>query len=243
MTQPTTSSSFLRDLVKDIMEDTTAKDSHVSSSISPASHPVLSSQELAEIKSKAFKTAISKIYQAHYTEELMENEEFLSSDKQYDDLRQTIKAMTEKKKSGNSTHIFFTVNTRPGTSVQNLLKKIIKCSNKKWVTDIAVVIEQRGEDQVHMGEGIHAHIIVNRGTEACKARRELKNTFKDLCDVENPHCLNIQWRKDSGVEKAFNYIKGIKKDKEKTAKMEIDKIWREKNNIKDYYQTDDLKKK
>lgn len=204
-------------------------------------HPMLSKEEIEMCRIKAFKNAVTTTYQKYYMQELEDNEDFLSQDPKYDEFKSILKEMNDKKKSGESTHIFLTVNSRPGTTLQNFMKKIRKCANKKWCTDIAVVIEQRSEDIAHMGEGIHAHMLINRGTEAAKARKELKNTFKDICDVENPHCLNIQWRKGNGVEKALNYIKGIKKDEEKGKKMEIDKEWRKLNEIKEIYVTEDLK--
>lgn len=152
-----------------------------------------------------------------------------------------LNSIKEKKNACSSTHVFITVNPRSDVPLNIFRKKLEKSLNKKWCTAHIAVIEQRSEDILTAGQGFHAHMLIVRGTEPSKLRREIKNTFKDICDVDNIHCLNIQFRKGDGVKKGINYIKGIKKDKDKDAKLAIDIKWREQNNIPHLIEKGELK--
>ncbi len=198
--------------------------------------PEISYTELQEVKKKAYKAVLDKEFRSYFLHKLENSPEKISNDKDITwEIQELMKSKQEKQKSASSTHIFFTVNARPEIRLQDLEQSFHKAMKKKWITEYHAVFEQRSELEANMGEGPHIHILVNRGTEPSKARKELKNSFKNVCDIDNPSIFNIQWRKDSGVVKALDYIKGLKKDSDKDKKMVIDKLWREKNSLQNIY--------
>lgn len=220
--------------------------------------PVIGVDALEDIRLKAYKRALGKKYEQYYFD-LLSTEEGIdhaakkfnepmaaafNEDKQLKkDMIGIFQSKKEKLDNLKSTHVFITVNPKSEVTLKLLCEKISKFLKKKWLTgtEVMYTVEQRGEDEAHMGQGIHAHILVVRGTEPNKVRRETKNTFKDLCDVENSGCLNFKFVEDKGVDNMRSYIKGDKKckdsvkQKSKELKMAIDKVFREKNNLEQYY--------
>ena len=76
----------------------------------------------------------------------------------------------------------------------------------------------------------------NLNYKPCKVAVCVRNTCKSL--VSNPKCnnlVNVQFCGENWAEDKKEYILGKKKGEGKDIKQDFDKIWREKNNLKEYY--------
>lgn len=197
--------------------------------------PDFSQSEIDAIRKKAYTQVIQKKFYDYYQQQIEENPEFLTEKDSDIQLKYAIAKLSDRKDQLSSTHIFLTINPKEGVILQDLISKVEKCIKKKWITEFTYSYEQRSEEEATAGHGAHCHIVINRGTEPAKAKKELKNTFKDICNVDNPHCLNIQFRKGDGVTKAINYIKGTKADPAKQQKLKIDAIWRQQFALQPFY--------
>lgn len=99
--------------------------------------------------------------------------------------------------------------------------------------------EQRGTLDGELGKGFHTHIVatLSKGKRPHDVRRDLHRTF---VNSKNPMCghkkhVDVRLLKtDDDVEKATNYVYGIKEEN-KIAKTKGDDAWREENKIDAYY--------
>lgn len=137
--------------------------------------------------------------------------------------------------------LFITINPRPDVSLEDFMKAMNKFKSKVWIEDYIYVYEQRGTTEQESGKGFHAHILLWKpdNKKSHEVIRETKNTFKNVCSIDNPSILNIKNCKDEDIEKRKNYMleyKNTRTDPSKQVKQEIDLIWRERNNIENYYQ-------
>lgn len=137
--------------------------------------------------------------------------------------------------------LFITINPRPDVKLDIFIKSVNKFLSKVWIEDYYMVYEQRGTTEEESGRGFHSHILLWKqdNKKSHEVIRETKNTFKNVCSVDNPSILNIQNCKDEDIEKRKNYMLGHKDtthDPTKELKQEIDKGWRLRNTLKEYYQ-------
>ena len=137
--------------------------------------------------------------------------------------------------------LFITVNPRPDVSLEDFMRAMNKFKSKVWIEDYIYVYEQRGITKEESGKGFHSHILLWKpdNKKSHEVIRETKNTFKNICSIDNPSILNIKNCKDEDIEKRKNYMLGHKNtetDPSKQVKQEIDLIWRDRNNIENYYQ-------
>lgn len=110
-------------------------------------------------------------------------------------------------------------------SVQELQKPLNKVLSKKWLKDILVSHEQRGEILPDMGKGYHVHILaegVNKPVS--QIHREIYNTVKDY--IGNKKHLDIQTVKKEWLQDKKDYLTGKKYDASKEQKMNLDIIFR-----------------
>lgn len=136
--------------------------------------------------------------------------------------------------------LFITVNPRPDVELQVFIKTINKFLSKVWIEDYIYVLEQRGTTEEESGKGFHTHILLWKpdNKKSHEVIRETKNTFKNICSIENPAILNIQNCKEEDLDKRKNYMmgnKGLQNDPSKEIKQQIDIGWRYRNNLKNYY--------
>lgn len=137
--------------------------------------------------------------------------------------------------------LFITINPRPDVSLEDFMRAMNKFKSKVWIEDYIYVYEQRGITKEESGKGFHSHILLWKpdNKKSHEVIRETKNTFKNICSIDNPSILNIKNCKDEDIEKRKNYMLGHKNteaDPSKQVKQEIDLIWRDRNNIENYYQ-------
>lgn len=136
--------------------------------------------------------------------------------------------------------LFITINPRPDIQLEEFKKSMKKFISKVWVEDYIYVLEQRGTTEEDSGRGFHSHILLWKpdNKKSHEVIRETKNTFKNICSIDNPQILNIQNCKLEDVNKRKNYmigLKGLTHDPTKQDKQNIDIGWRQRNNIQPYY--------
>lgn len=141
-------------------------------------------------------------------------------------------------KGGN--WFFITVNPKEGTELTRFIDKLNKFSIRKFIRYYYYNIEQRGESEDQLGKGIHSHILINTLLKKSKVTQYLQESFVNFVgNVRNIHQLNIILIPQSWVEDKKEYIKGNKWDEGKESKLDMDKIFRQKNNLNIYYSTQD----
>lgn len=119
------------------------------------------------------------------------------------------------------------------TKIMNkITKKVWLISNKYMYS-----FEQRSEsiENVH---GFHVHLLCEKNKKKAEVIREIYNvTKKYLSDKNKIHIKFIGTHND--FSNVYNYILGIKTD-DKIKKIEIDKLWRSNNKLKDVYYNSSL---
>jgi len=136
--------------------------------------------------------------------------------------------------------LFITVNPRPDVPLADFMKAMKKYTKKIWIESYMYVIEQRGTTEEESGKGFHSHILLWKpdNKKSHEVIRETKNTFKNICSIDNPSILNIKNCKEEDVNKRKNYmigLKDLKYDPTKQEKQNIDIGWRIRNNIDSVY--------
>jgi len=186
-----------------------------------------------EMKAKALQECIMNRYRAHYNK--------LLDDGEADDILPIIKEFNEDKKkkddeSVKSDYVFITINPKPTAPMGEFIKNVEKSVKKSFIKKSLHVIEQRGEDMENIGKGFHTHILLNKGDyRISHLRREFARTFKNVCDVDNPHCFNVSLCKKQDLAKRQNYMLGSKADESKHLKQKMDIEFRKKYFLQDYY--------
>ena len=140
-------------------------------------------------------------------------------------------------KRNNNGFVFITINPRPDVKLPMFRKKLEKLVNRKMFLKYLYVLEQRGSTETEVGKGFHAHILAKRclSYKPSWVEKNIKNTCKGLCDVNNAKLLNIQKIGEEFARDKKQYIMGQNKTGEgKNSKQEIDILWRKITGIPEY---------
>jgi hypothetical protein len=196
-------------------------------------------EEYTLLVKKSVLRVLSKTLDVHHMQRLQDDPILFLQEmgtENPDRAAQPMLAITQRQREGNSTHVFITINPRPDVTLHQLMEKISKVLKKKWLTDqpYLYAIEQRSEDTTNMGEGIHAHMVIPKATEPRRIRDQVYNTLKDI--VGTPKHVDFIFRTEDKIKGVITYIKGTKVSKDKMRKVEIDKIWRERQGLQPYYE-------
>lgn len=154
---------------------------------------------------------------------------------------ETLPQATSKKSHYTLTeHMFITVTSYEDYSFKNFLKKIADFVNRKTILNYVYVIEQRGFTEETCGVGFHAHILCTHNYDRISHfDREVKSTFKRVCNTELYKCFNIRsCEKEIDIPNTIQYMLGDKVDKTnnpKQLKQKFDTVMRRKNKLKNYY--------
>lgn len=129
-------------------------------------------------------------------------------------------------------HALITVNPKPGITLCELQKKLEKYISRKFIDGYIYCYEVRKEDHT----GLHCHILLKYNCRPYDLKRNTKNTFKTLCDSNNPKILNIKYIEEDLLKSKIEYILGNKQDSKKDGvKASIE--YREQNNLSPYYES------
>lgn len=189
-----------------------------------------------DLKAKALQECILNRYRSYYNKLLDEGDA--------DEVLPLMKEINEDKKkkddeTAKSDYVFITINPKPDAPLTEFRKNVEKSVSKTFIKKSLYVIEQRGESEMELGKGFHSHILLNKGDyRISHLRREFARTFSKVCDVDNPHCFNVSICKKADLAKRQNYMLGTKADESKHKKQLMDKVFRNKFAIKDYYGED-----
>jgi len=137
----------------------------------------------------------------------------------------------------NSKYIFLTINPNSQIILTDFINKINKMMSKKWITNYLYVYEQRGETLEELGKGFHFHLILEKPKTKPYNHlvRELANSANSVCDTSNFHFFNLKSISEEECQRKILYITASKADVEKHKKQEMDIIFRQKFNLKSFY--------
>lgn len=109
----------------------------------------------------------------------------------------------------------------------------------KGIKHWCYTLEQRGEIEEEMGIGIHIHAILelNKEDQSGEVSRQVRRivTLFQKYRTKTDHFLQIKRVSAEKLDEKWDYVQGNKFDYDKDAKMRIDEIWREQNNIAPNY--------
>lgn len=134
-------------------------------------------------------------------------------------------------------YIFLTINPNPRITLKDFVYTCDKMMSKTWMTNYLYCYEQRGETPEECGKGYHFHAIIEKPSNKAYSHiiRELATSAGKLCDTSEYHFYNLKNISDEEKERKIVYITGKKADPAKWLKQEMDIPFREKNNLKSYY--------
>jgi len=137
----------------------------------------------------------------------------------------------------NNLYCFITINPRDNVKLEDFIAKVEKLVTRNMFKEYIYVFEQRGAKVDESGKGFHSHILLLRNTDykPYKIKENSKNTFKSICDVNNPNILNIQFVGKDFAKDKQDYITACKTGEGKDVKQEIDIVWRKQKQLKDFY--------
>lgn len=140
----------------------------------------------------------------------------------------------KSEKKGKSEKFFWvTINPKPGVELPTIIRSVSKMYKKKWIDCYAYVYENTEKGH------IHSHGLIKCKYESARARKELCNSVKDICDVHNVHCFKFVILDKEKAYQKMVYMCGQKKS-EKMANVKLTEEWREKEMIKPIYTSDEL---
>lgn len=104
-------------------------------------------------------------------------------------------------------YLLLTVNPRED-NLLTLRKAVEKFLSKKTIKHYIYCYEVRKPDK-----GLHCHILLEYNDKPYNFKRGAKNTFKNVCDSNNPNILNFKFVEEGNLLSKIDYIKGKKQDK------------------------------
>lgn len=140
-----------------------------------------------------------------------------------------------------TSYMFITINPIEDVSLKDLLKTVDKYVNRTLINEYIYVVEQRGTNQEELGKGIHIHLLVKTSyKKPSDFKRDTISTFKKIVDCYNTpnwyRKLNLKpCDTEDDVKRRKEYMLGTKKDELKQVKQNMDKVFREKYNLRPYY--------
>lgn len=189
---------------------------------------------IQDIHNRAYKDALYQFYKTAYLHQMIgkfqdtgEVPEMPSDPKMLqliDDYRDRF--------STKPPYMLLTVNTQEGISYNKLKTKVEKYVHSNIVQEYIYCYEVRTSD----GEGLHCHILFRYRGKPADIRRSTKNTFKSVCNSDNPHCLNFKFVTEELLSAKIDYILGIKSEKKQKSVTMI-KEWRDTSGIPHYHES------
>lgn len=127
-------------------------------------------------------------------------------------------------------YILLTVNPKE-EDLPSLMKAVEKFVRKKSIKHYVYCYEVRNPEG-----GLHCHILLEYDDKPYNFKRGAKNTFKNVCNVNNPHILNFKFIEEEHILSKINYLKGEKKDSKK-AGVDATIIYRKEHNLSALYES------
>lgn len=151
----------------------------------------------------------------------------------------------EDQKLSLTEKMWLTFCPRRDITLRKAQEAVEKFCHKSKIDKYIYVVEQRATSEASMDDhnSFHFHIVhTHKYDRSTHYKRETKSSFRKLCAVDKWSCLCMMPNKtDQDVTQRLGYILGEKEDNEgllKKAKQDIDKVFRKKYMLKDYYTND-----
>lgn len=142
------------------------------------------------------------------------------------------------KKEERKPWLLITINCKEG-EWQNIWKDIHHLKSTCWLYDAIVTVEQRGDTEATCGHLPHFHILCKKyKIEPKKAHARMWQKWGKYCGDKKHIYVNKVAHEFK--EEKLQYVTGGKIDPDKLGKQEIDKKFRKKYNLKDWYSLDIL---
>lgn len=148
-----------------------------------------------------------------------------------------------KEEFGEDVYNWYNISIRPNENkitFYEFYDYIRKLVERKCFIQFHLVFEQKGESDSDIGKGFHAHIVANMNQRSRgEVLRDIKSSMRKMIDngqiAEN--CIQVDTTRnpDDIIENYLTNYESIDGHKEKT--QHTDKIWREKMNLENYYNT------
>lgn len=144
-----------------------------------------------------------------------------------------IQKITKKKTKINAYLI--TINSKTNTSIEDLVKCVDRAKVKKWIALTKYCYEQRSET-IKEFKGFHCHMLVIGNRK--KYKTDIINEFFNTCkNIATKGAINVKYLKtQKDVDKVTSYIRGEKADKLKQVKIDVDKVFRKKSGLNEFYE-------
>ena len=193
--------------------------------------------ELKELKKRKFKKILEQQYKLETLGKMMISLKGIE-EKNNEQLR------IKTAQAHNNLYLFITINPKPSIELDFFKKKIFKLVSRRLFDNCLYVFEQRGTTVEEAGKGFHCHILAQRNLnyKPFKVTECIKNSVKTLVNLKNcttnlkkGTVLNVQYIGEEFAKDKREYLLGSKTGEGKDKKQEIDVIWRQKNNLKVYY--------
>lgn len=190
------------------------------------------SEQNATIK-KAYNDALYQFYKTMFLRDMVSNvaERGVFPIKSDLTMIRDVHERTTDRLSSKPPYMLITVNVKTDISLRMLMKKVEKFISKKTITSYAYCYEVRNSEG-----GLHCHLLVHYTPKPYDFKRSTKNTFKTLCDVNNPSCLNFKFVEEENLLSKYKYINGEKSDK-KNASVLASAKYREENKLAKIYES------
>ncbi len=156
-------------------------------------------------------------------------------DKQFEYLKKDRQTLGPIKKL--TEYMFITLSPKDTVSIKSLYDKTMKMVKNKTILEYLFVFEQRSKD-INKIHGIHMHILIkHKFPKYSRLFKQLESTYKDTVgNIYNYNFLDIKHNDTNrDVMNRVEYMIGDKKDLDKQEKQNIDKMWRQRWNIAEYY--------
>lgn len=124
---------------------------------------------------------------------------------------------------------FVTINPKPDTSIETLVKLTDKWVRQKYIQEAKWSYEQTSDTIDKAGYHPHVHAIIDVDTNRKNVLDRTYNTFKHVCG--GLASVDIKYAHGNSE----TYLQGDKKDKNKQQKVLVDIYWRNINNLKELY--------
>lgn len=139
----------------------------------------------------------------------------------------------KSEKIGKSEKWFWvTVNPVNGTKLTDIIKATQKMYSKTWINQYAYVYENTPTGH------IHTHGLIQATYEASRARKELGNSVKNLCNIANTHCFKFVVLDKQKAAQKMSYILGNKQSK-KMDNVKFTLEWRQQEMLKEMYENEE----
>jgi len=128
-----------------------------------------------------------------------------------------------------ANYAWITVNPKLDITLPDFVKVIHKMYSKKWITNSLYIFE------IGKNGHQHSHGLIKFNYRRDKVVKELKNSCKNICNVEinNCFCLRFLTDEDQVVQK-IRYMQGLKQDSKVDA-VEESKKWRTEHSLEEFY--------